>query len=57
MTNNDKITRKCYRCKMSYTTSRDEDKQYNWELNGFCSYTCDADQTDDWNYQDRYWKP
>lgn len=57
MTNNDKTTHKCYRCRMSYTMSTDTTKQYNFQVNGFCSYTCMADQDDDWNYQDRYLKP
>ena len=57
MTNNDKITRRCCRCKMSFTTFRDEDKQWNHELNGFCSWGCEADQIEAWNRYDRYYKP
>ncbi len=50
-------TRKCQYCRLTFTTLADWDSQYNWELNGFCSYTCEADYTDSCNRYDRRYKP
>ena len=57
MNNNETITRKCKGCKLSYTTPSDWDQQYNHELNGFCSYGCEARVIDRLNAYDRWAKP
>lgn len=57
MMKNETITRKCRRCKATFVSYRDEDKQYDHEYAGFCSYTCDTATTDSLNAYDRYYKP
>lgn len=56
MTNdNETMTIKCASCRRSVKVSKDENKQFNWEYNGFCSFSCEADWNDScWNYERTY---
>lgn len=57
MTNINMMTARCRTCGRTHQVNKDENRQYNWELNGFCSYTCENKHWDDsWEYE-RIYRP
>jgi len=57
MTNTNMMTVRCRNCGRAHQVNKDENRQYNWELNGFCSYSCDFQWYDrSWEYE-RIYRP
>ena len=48
-------SRRCRQCGGRHQVSQDEKQMYDWELNGFCSYGCQAAWDDAcWRYERDY---